>query len=83
MILSKKMLRLIDKDLRITKVSYETFQKEKTLIVNAVFSPAPRACRSCGSTVVEGNGKLIVVKPGRRKLLSALNNTMIWQWLRA
>ncbi|EOI66038.1 hypothetical protein UKI_00927, partial [Enterococcus faecium EnGen0318] len=37
----KKMLRLIEKDLMITEVSYETFQKKKTLIVDAVFSPAP------------------------------------------
>jgi transposase len=34
----KKMLRLIEKDLMITEVSYETFQKKKTLIVDAVFS---------------------------------------------
>jgi transposase len=32
----KKMLRIIDKDLRITEVSYEIFKKEKTLIVNAI-----------------------------------------------
>ncbi|WP_244833120.1 hypothetical protein [Enterococcus faecium] len=50
----KKMLRLIEKDLMITEVSYETFQKKKTLIVDAVFSPAPHTCRNCGSTVVDG-----------------------------
>ncbi|SFM27449.1 hypothetical protein SAMN04487758_11686, partial [Enterococcus mundtii] len=47
----KKMLRLIDKDLMITKISYEIFHKEKTLVINAILSPTPRACRSCGSTV--------------------------------
>ncbi len=52
----KKMLRIIEKDLMITEVSYETLQK-KTLVVDAVLSPTPRACRSCGSTVVDGNGK--------------------------
>ena len=36
--------------------------EEKTLIVDAVFSPAPHTCRNCGSTVVDGNGKVIVVK---------------------
>ncbi|PQW09974.1 hypothetical protein CXR13_06670 [Enterococcus faecium] len=41
----------------ITEVSYETLQKKKTLVVDAVLSPTPRACRSCGSTVVDGNGK--------------------------
>lgn len=46
----------------ITEVSYETLQKKKTLVVDAVLSPTPRACRSCGSTVVDGNGKAIIVK---------------------
>ncbi|BDP54059.1 hypothetical protein EfmJHP35_19830 [Enterococcus faecium] len=53
----KKMLRITEKDLMITEVSYETLQKKKTLVVDAVLSPTPRACRSCGSTVVDGNGK--------------------------
>ena len=64
----------------ITEVSYEIFQKEKTLILDAVLSPAPRACTSCGSTVVDGDGKAIVVKNGK-KSLSDLNNTIICQWL--
>ncbi|PQW03443.1 hypothetical protein CWC54_09330 [Enterococcus faecium] len=54
----KKMLRITEKDLMITEVSYETLQKKKTLVVDAVLSPTPRACRSCGSTVVDGNKKL-------------------------
>ncbi len=33
----KKMLRIIEKDLMITEVSYETLQKKKTLVVD-VFS---------------------------------------------
>ena len=40
--------------------------EEKTLVVDAVLSPTPRACRSCGSTVVDGNGKAIIVKNGKR-----------------
>ncbi|BDP72800.1 hypothetical protein EfmAA96_05850 [Enterococcus faecium] len=48
------------KDLMITEVSYETLQKKKPLVVDAVLSPTPRACRSCGSTVVDGNGKAII-----------------------
>ncbi len=63
------MLRLIEKDLMITEVSYETFQKKKTLIVDAVFSPAPHTCRNCGSTVVDGNGKVIVVKNGKKETI--------------
>ena len=67
MILSK-MLRITEKDLMITEVSYETLQK-KTLVVDAVLSPTPRACRSCGSTVVDGNGKAIIVKNGKETIV--------------
>ena len=65
----KKMLRIIEKDLMITEVSYETLQKKKTLVVDAVLSPNPRACRSCGSTVVDGNGKAIIVKNGKKETI--------------
>ncbi len=53
----------------ITEVSYETLQKKKTLVVDAVLSPTPRACRSCGSTVVDGNGKAIIVKNGKKETI--------------
>ncbi len=56
-------------------------EEKKTLVVDAVLSPTPRACRSCGSTVVDGNGKAIIVKNGKRKRLSVLNNTIICLWL--
>ncbi|BDP67615.1 hypothetical protein EfmAA55_20440 [Enterococcus faecium] len=65
----KKMLRITEKDLMITEVSYETLQKKKTLVVDAVLSPTPRACRSCGSTVVDGNGKAIIVKNGKKETI--------------
>ncbi|BDP84370.1 hypothetical protein EfmAA610_15800 [Enterococcus faecium] len=65
------MLRITEKDLMITEVSYETLQKKKTLVVDAVLSPTPRACRSCGSTVVDGNGKAIIVK-----------TPLTWIWIR-
>ena len=65
----KKMLRIIEKDLMITEVSYETLQKKKTLVIDAVLSPTPRACRSCGSTVVDGNGKAIIVKNGKKETI--------------
>ncbi|MGH1632241.1 ISL3 family transposase, partial [Enterococcus casseliflavus] len=65
----KKMLRIIEKDLLITELSYETLQKKKTLVVDAVLSPTPRACRSCGSTVVDGNGKAIIVKNGKKETI--------------
>ncbi len=69
MILSKKMLRLIDKNLMITEFSYEIFHKEKTLVINAILSPDSRACRSCGSSVVDGNGKTIVLKNGKKEII--------------
>ena len=65
----KKMLRIIEKDLMITEVSYETLHKKKTLVVDAVLSPTPRACRSCSSTVVDGNGKAIIVKNGKKETI--------------
>ncbi len=65
----KKMLRITEKDLMITEISYETLQKKKTLVVDAVLSPTPRACRSCGSTVVDGNGKTIIVKNGKKETI--------------
>ena len=68
MILSKNAA-INRKDLMITEVSYETFQKKKTLIVDAVFSPAPHTCRNCGSTVVDGNRKVIVVKNGKKETI--------------
>lgn len=65
----KKMPRIIEKDLMITEVSYETLQKKKTLVVDAVLSPAPCACSNCGSTVVDGNGKAIIVKNGKKETI--------------
>ncbi|TKM14095.1 ISL3 family transposase, partial [Enterococcus faecium] len=62
----KKMLRITEKDLMITDVSYETLQKKKTLVVDAVLSPTPRACSSCGSSVVDGYGIAIIVKNGNK-----------------
>ncbi|MDN6958161.1 transposase family protein, partial [Enterococcus faecium] len=63
------MMRIKEKDLMITEVSYETIQKKKTLVVDAVLSPTPRDCRSCGSTVVDGNGKEIIVKNGNKETM--------------
>ncbi|BDP90395.1 hypothetical protein EfmGK923_05680 [Enterococcus faecium] len=48
----KKMLRITEKDLMITEVSYETLQKKKTRPWHRHRSPTPRACRSCGSTQI-------------------------------
>ncbi len=65
----KKMLRLIEKDLMITEVSYETFQKKKTLDRRCCFLTCSHTCRNCGSTVVDGNGKVIVVKNGKKETI--------------
>ncbi|MCC9081901.1 hypothetical protein LOS20_05450 [Enterococcus faecium] len=61
----KKMLRITEKDLMITEVSYETLQKKKDVGRRCCSLAYPRACRSCGSTVVDGNGKAIIVKNGK------------------
>ena len=65
----KKMLRLVDKNLTITEVTYETFQKKNTLIIDAVLSPPPCACKNCGSSVFDSFGKSIVVKNGKKKTM--------------
>ncbi|MFS1134170.1 ISL3 family transposase [Enterococcus hirae] len=64
----KKMLRLVDKNLTITEVAYETFQKKNTLIIDAVLSP-PCACKNCGSSVFDTLGQAIVVKNGKKKTM--------------
>lgn len=65
----KKMLRLVDPHLEITAVSYDTFQNKKTIVIDATLSPAPCACKHCGSSVTDDQGKTIVVKNGKKKTL--------------
>lgn len=65
----KTMLRLTDKQLEVTEVSYETIQKQQTLVIEATLSPDPSACPSCGSKVVDAEGKTIIVKNGKKKVL--------------
>ncbi|HAP9153824.1 TPA: hypothetical protein IWI23_001095 [Enterococcus faecium] len=43
--------------------------EEKTLIVAAVLFPAPCVCRNCGSAVVDGNRKLMVVKNKKKETI--------------
>ncbi len=68
----KKMLRLTDKNLVITEVSYETLQNKNTLVIDAILSPAPCACKSCGSSVIDTEGKTIIVKNGKKKTIVRL-----------
>ena len=65
----KKMLRLVDKNLEITEVSYETLQNKQTLVIDASLSPSPCACKNCGSSVTDAQGRSIVVKNGKKKTL--------------
>lgn len=65
----KKMLRLIDKNLTITEVTYETFQKKNLLIINAVLSPPPCACKNYGTSMFDTLRKAIVVKNGKKKTM--------------
>ncbi len=75
----KKMLRLIEK-LMITEVSFTRPFRRKDVDRRCCFHLL-HTCRNCGSTVVDGNGKVIVVKNKRGKRLSALNNTITCLWL--
>ena len=65
----KKMLRLIDQNLVITEVSYELFQNKKTMVIDAVLSPAPCACAHCGSSVIDAHGQTTIVKNGKKKTI--------------
>ncbi len=63
----KKLLRITDKNLEIVDVSYETVNKKQRLVINATLSPCPQACKSCGSTVKDSDGKTIIVRNGKKK----------------
>lgn len=63
----KKLLRITDKHLEIQGVSYEILNHKQTTMVQAVLSPAPSACKNCGSTVYDRYGKQVVVKNGRKE----------------
>ncbi|OUK05708.1 ISL3 family transposase, partial [Enterococcus faecium] len=65
----KKMLIINEKDLMITEVIYDRLHKKKTLVVNAALSLTPRTCRICGFSVVDGKGKAIIVKNGKKETI--------------
>ena len=62
----KKMLRITDKNLEIKGVSYETIQKQNTLVLHAILSPCPDVCKNCGATKEDQNGKQVIVKNGKK-----------------
>lgn len=64
----KKMLRITDKHLEIRGVSYETIQKQNTLVLHATLSPCPDVCKNCGSTKEDQNGKQVIVKNGKKEI---------------
>lgn len=70
------MIRLIDKNLTITEVAYETFQKKNTLIIDAILSPPPCACKNCGSSMFDTLGQEIVVKNGKKKTMICFSQYM-------
>ena len=63
----KKMLRIVEEDLEILSVDQKIYKKEQTLIVSSKFSPKPKACPKCGSTVKNTEGKYIIVKNGTKE----------------
>ena len=70
----KKMLRIIDKNLEITKVFYETYRKQNTLVIESKLVPEIACCKYCGSTVLDDEGKYIVVKNGKKKVTGRMND---------
>ncbi|MDT2813237.1 ISL3 family transposase [Vagococcus carniphilus] len=62
----KKMLGITDENLEILSVEESLLKDKKTLLINARLSPEPKACRNCGSTVWDGEGKQIIVKNGTK-----------------
>ena len=62
----KKMLRIIEPNLIISDVSYDTINKMNTLVVHAKLSPELTPCRTCGSTVFNQEGKQIIVRNGTK-----------------
>lgn len=64
----KKMLRITDKNLKIETVSYKRINNKQTTVIQARLSPNPTACESCGSAVVDGEGKRMVVKNGTKEI---------------
>ncbi len=63
----KKMLRITDKHITITEVTYEMRHQKQPLVIEATLSPSAQACKSCGSSVTDETGKTIVVKNGTKK----------------
>lgn len=63
------MLRITDKHLEITDISYETLKDKQHIVIEATLSPPPQACKSCGSSVTDGEGNTIIVKNGKKKTL--------------
>lgn len=62
----KKMLRLTDKYLTIQGVSYEMFHQTNTLVIKAELAPPLSACLTCGSTARDSEGKMVIVKNGKK-----------------
>lgn len=70
----KKMLRITDEYLDLTTAEEGMFKDKKSLIIKGVYSPAPSACKNCGSSVVDRGGKKIIVKNGRKEVTVRLDS---------
>ncbi|MGX6980075.1 transposase family protein, partial [Vagococcus elongatus] len=70
----KKLLRIVDPALKILAVSQERYQSKQTLIIEANYFPAPKACRVCGSSPIDHEGNYRVVKNGTKTSMIRLEN---------
>ena len=73
----KKMLRIIDPNLIISDISYEIIKKRNTTILHGTYSPAPKPCQNCGSTVFVSQGKQVIVRNGTKLCPFDLTNLII------
>lgn len=68
------MLRITDEHLDLTSMEKSEIKGKNTLVIFGIYSPMPSACRSCGSTVVDNEGKRVVVRNGKKEVTIRLDS---------
>lgn len=70
----KKMLRITDEDLDLTNTEEAKIKGKNTLVIKGTYSPMPSACTNCGSSAVDGEGKIIIVRNGKKEVTIRLDS---------
>lgn len=68
------MLRITDEHLDLTNTEEYKIKGKNTLVIFGVYSPMPSACRNCGSTIVDNEGKSVVVRNGKKEVTIQLDS---------